>query len=275
MRKLLNKLLVKFGLLLTNAPGLLVDHSLKTSSSFPAKLTERVKLEQAKNIPDNELFKIFLAGSNIHKWHHYFDIYTRYFERFRDRPITMLEIGVFRGGSLRMWKEYFHPDSTIVGIDIDKSCQAHEIAAQNVFVRIGSQADPNFLANVNGEFGPFDIILDDGSHKTHHQIVSFAALFRDALKDGGCYMVEDVHSNYWLRHVDSPETFIDLTKQMIDMMHEPYFDHKEIEFRHNHPEAIREMEVSYLSANLSSIAFHDSIVVLDKKKHHLPQNELR
>lgn len=275
MRKLLNKLLVKFGLLLTYAPGLLVDHSLKTSSSFPAQLTERVKLEPAKNTPDNELFKIFLAGSNIHKWHHYFDIYTRYFERFRDRPITMLEIGVFRGGSLRMWKEYFHPDSTIVGIDIDKSCQAHEIAAQNVFVRIGSQADPTFLANVNGEFGPFDIILDDGSHKTHHQIVSFATLFRDALKDGGCYMVEDVHSNYWLKHVDSPETFIDLTKQMVDMMHEPYFDHKEIEFRHNHPEAIREMEVSYLSANLGGIAFHDSIVVLDKKKHHLPQNELR
>jgi hypothetical protein len=187
----------------------------------------------------------------------------------------MLEIGVFRGGSLRMWKEYFHPDSTIVGIDIDKSCQAHEIAEQNVFVRIGSQADPNFLANVNGEFGPFDIILDDGSHKTHHQIVSFTALFRDALKDGGCYMVEDVHSNYWLKHVDSPETFIDMTKQMIDMMHEPYFDHKEIEFRHNHPEAIRDMEVSYLSANLSGIAFHDSIVVLDKKKHDLPQNELR
>ena len=100
-----------------------------------------------------------------------------------------------------MWKEYFHPDSTIVGIDIDTSCQAHEIADQNVFVRIGSQADPTFLASVNGEFGPFNIILDDGSHKTHHQIISFGALFRDALKDGGCYMVEDVHTNYWIKLV--------------------------------------------------------------------------
>jgi hypothetical protein len=275
MRKLLNRLLIKFGLLLTKAPSVLVDHSLKTSDLFPVELTERVQVSAATELPDNELFRIFSADINVHKWHHYFDIYTRYFERFRDRPITMLEIGVFRGGSLRMWKQYFHPDSTIVGIDVDKSCQAHEIADQNVFVRIGSQADPNFLAEINGEFGPFDIILDDGSHKTHHQIVSFGALFRAALKDGGCYMVEDVHTNYWIKHVDSPETFIELSKQMVDMLHEPYFDRKETEFRHEHPDALKELQLSYLSANLDGVAFHDSIVVFDKKKQSLPKSELR
>jgi len=275
MRKLLNRLLIKFGLLLTKAPALLSDHSLETSDLFPAELTERVKVTAAIDPPDNELFRIFSADTNVHKWHHYFDIYTRYFERYRDRPITMLEIGVFRGGSLRMWKEYFHADSTIVGIDIDQSCQAHEIADQNVFVRIGSQADPAFLAAVNGEFGPFDIILDDGSHKTHHQIISFGALFRPALRDGGCYMVEDVHTNYWIKHVDSPETFIDLSKQMIDMLHEPYFDRKETDFRHEHPDALKELELSYLSANLDGISFHDSIVVFDKKKQFLPKSELR
>ena len=275
MRKLLNRLLIKFGLLLTKAPTLLSDHSLETSELFPAELTERVKVGAAIETPDNELFRIFSADTNVHKWHHYFDIYTRYFDRFRDRPIAMLEIGVFRGGSLRMWKEYFHPDSTIVGIDVDESCQAHEIANRNAFVRIGSQADPAFLAKVNGEFGPFDIILDDGSHKTHHQITSFGALFRPALNDGGCYMVEDVHTNYWIKHVDSAETFIDLSKQMVDLLHEPYFDRKETEFRHKHPDALKELELSYLSANLDCVAFHDSIVVFDKKKQSLPKSELR
>jgi len=275
MRKLLNKLLIKFGLLLTKAPALLADKTIETSELFPAELTEKVKVVEAEGTPDNELFRIFSADTNVHKWHHYFDIYTKYFERYRDRPITMLEIGVFRGGSLRMWKEYFHPDSTIVGIDVDKSCQAHEIADQNVFVRIGSQADPAFLATVNGEFGPFDIILDDGSHKTHHQIISFGALFRSALKDDGCYMVEDVHTNYWIKHVDSPETFIDLSKQMVDMLHEPYFDRKETDFRHEHPDALKELDLSYLSANLDGISFHDSIVVFDKKKRSLPKSELR
>lgn len=275
MRKLLNRLLIKFGLLITKAPTLLADRSLATSNLFPADLTEKVTVTEATGTPENELFRIFSSDTNVHKWHHYFDIYTRHFERFRDRPIRMLEIGVFRGGSLRMWKDYFHPDSTIVGIDIDESCAAHEIAEQNVFVRIGSQADPNFLTEVAGEFGPFDIILDDGSHKTHHQIISFGALFRSALRDSGCYMVEDMHTNYWIKHVDSPETFIELAKQMVDMLHEPYFDRKETDFRHGRKEALKEGKLSYLSANLESICFHDSIVVFDKKKRDLPKSELR
>ena len=275
MRKLLNKLLVKFGLLITKAPTLLADKSLATSAAFPVELTEKVTVDAATDTPENELFDIFSADTNVHKWHHYFDIYTKHFEAYRNRPIRMLEIGVFRGGSLRMWKEYFHPDSTIVGIDIDKSCKDHEIANRKVFVRIGSQADPEFLARVNEEFGPFDIILDDGSHKTHHQNISFGALFRPALVDGGCYMVEDVHTNYWLKHIDSEDTFIDLSKQMVDMLHEAYFDHIETNFRHEHRDAFEHLDLSYLAANLGSIAFYDSIVVFDKKKRYLPKSELR
>ena len=275
MRKLLNKLLIKFGLLITKAPTFLTDKSLETSDAFPAELTEKVTVVEASDAPTNPLFDAFSADTNVHKWHHYFDIYTKHFDQYRDRPIKMLEIGVFRGGSLRMWKDYFHPDSTIVGIDIDKTCKDHEIADRNVFVRIGSQADPRFLAEVNREFGPFDIILDDGSHKTHHQNISFGVLFRSALKDGGCYMVEDVHGNYWLKHVDSEDTFIDLSKQMVDMLHEPYFDRKEANFRHGHPEAVTQLELSYLAANLASIAFYDSIVVFDKKRRYLPKAELR
>ena len=275
MRKLLNKLLVKFGLLITKAPTLLTDKSLATSAAFPVELTENVTVNAATDTPENELFDIFSADTNVHKWHHYFDIYTKHFEAYRNRPIRMLEIGVFRGGSLRMWKEYLHPDSTIVGIDIDKSCKDHEIADRKVFVRIGSQADPEFLTKVNEEFGPFDIILDDGSHKTHHQNISFGALFRPALVDGGCYMVEDVHTNYWLKHIDSEDTFIDLSKQMVDMLHEAYFHHIETNFRHEHPDAFEQLELSYLAANLGSIAFYDSIVVFDKKKRYLPKSELR
>jgi len=88
-------------------------------------------------------------------------------------------------------------------------------------------------------------------------------------------MVEDVHTNYWLKHVDSPETFIEVSKQMIDMLHEPYFDRKETHFRHAHDEALNEAEVSYLCANLDGISFHDSIVVFDKKQRTLPKSELR
>jgi hypothetical protein len=253
----------------------LAKQSVDEINMLPAELTEPVTIGHATESPDNELFDTFAADTNVHKWHHYFDIYTRHFEAYRAAPIRMLEIGVFRGGSLRMWKKFFHPDSVIVGIDIDKNCQQYEVADSQVYVRIGSQADPDFLAKVNDEFGPFDIILDDGSHKTYHQLISFASLFRDALKDGGCYMVEDMHTNYWTSHVDTPKSFIELSKEMIDRLHEPYLGHKEIHFRHGHPDAVSELALSYLGANLRGIAFYDSIIVFDKKAKSLPKSEQR
>ena len=55
----------------------------------------------------------------IRKWIHYFDIYERHFRRFKDTQPAILEIGVFGGGSLSMWQDYFGKKSQIVGIDID------------------------------------------------------------------------------------------------------------------------------------------------------------
>ena len=85
MRKLLNKLLIKFGLLITKAPTLLADQSLATSDAFPVELTEKVSVREATDTPENELFDIFSADTNVHKWHHYFDICTKHFEAYFDR----------------------------------------------------------------------------------------------------------------------------------------------------------------------------------------------
>jgi ubiquinone/menaquinone biosynthesis C-methylase UbiE len=57
-------------------------------------------------------------------------------------------------------------------------------------------------------------------------------------------MVEDMHTNYWTSHVDTQQSFIELSKQMMDMLHEPYLGRKEINFRHNHPEAVG-VDISY------------------------------
>jgi len=55
----------------------------------------------------------------ITKWDHYFEIYDRHFKRYRDREVTVLEIGVSHGGSLQMWKHYFGSRARIFGIDIN------------------------------------------------------------------------------------------------------------------------------------------------------------
>ena len=82
----------------------------------------------------------------IHKWIHYFDIYERHFSRFRNKEVVILEIGVFQGGSLQMWKEYFGDKAKIYGVDIEPQCKTLE--EENVKIFIGSQSDRNFLRNL-------------------------------------------------------------------------------------------------------------------------------
>ena len=117
--------------------------------------------------------------------------YLRQYERmmtgFRDRPITLLEIGIDQGASLRTWEIYF-PKASIIGVDIVPNTR--RFARKNVTIEIGSQFDGEFLASLAQKYTP-DIIIDDGSHISEHQIFSFERLFH-GLKRGGLYVVEDI-----------------------------------------------------------------------------------
>jgi hypothetical protein len=93
MRKHLNKLLVKFGLLITKAPTLLTDKSTAMSNAFPVDLTDKVAIGEATDNPKSELFDIFAADTNVHKWHHYFEIYEKHFALRFDRRFRQEEAG--------------------------------------------------------------------------------------------------------------------------------------------------------------------------------------
>ena len=75
---------------------------------------------------DLEIYFKKNTGRLIYKWQHYFEIYDKHFSRFRGKEIVVLEIGVFQGGSLQMWKNYFGPGAKIYGIDIDPRCKNFE-----------------------------------------------------------------------------------------------------------------------------------------------------
>src|SRR5258708_9957770 len=81
-----------------------------------------------------------------HKWYHYFPIYEAHLERFRNRHVTLFEIGIGEGGSLQQWKHYLGPFVRVVGIDIEPMCM--QIEEEQIHVRIGSQDDVEFLARV-------------------------------------------------------------------------------------------------------------------------------
>src|SRR4030081_218212 len=91
--------------------------------------------------PQETLYEIFLRNrdQDLHKWHHYFGIYEQFLAPYRGQPFTLLEIGWWRGGSLRMWRKYFGPSARIVGMDINPACAVHERDGFRIF--IGNQAD--------------------------------------------------------------------------------------------------------------------------------------
>ena len=133
--------------------------------------------------------------------HFYADAYERHFGHLRSRAITLLEIGVggyadpdLGGESLRMWKEFF-PRAQIVGIDIHPKTG---IAEDRITILQGDQSDPAFLDVVAERYGPFDIVVDDGSHVCEHVIASFERLFGH-LTDDGIYAIEDLQTSYWAR----------------------------------------------------------------------------
>jgi hypothetical protein len=220
-----------------------------------------------------ELADIFLDTGGAHKWAHYLPIYEYVLTPYRSRPIRMLEIGVYKGGSLNMWRRYLLPDSVIVGIDIDPDCKQYEDPDRRIHVRIGPQEDVKFLRQVIDEFGPFDVILDDGSHRASHMVASFQSLFLHAVSEGGVYVVEDIHANYWWQARDQPTSFVDFTKYLIDAMHAHYYHvDDELEFRVNHPRRIPNVTVPEITTHLGGIEFYDSVAVIHHRSRALPRS---
>ncbi|MGZ8513237.1 MAG: hypothetical protein ACXWWL_07340 [Candidatus Limnocylindria bacterium] len=79
----------------------------------------------------------------MHTWVHYFDIYHCHFERFRGKPAVILEFGVYHGGSLQMWRDYFGRKAKVYGVDIDPRCQ--QLEEEDIPIFIGDQEDRSFL----------------------------------------------------------------------------------------------------------------------------------
>lgn len=166
----------------------------------------------------NDLSRYFEnnQGNCIDKWMHYFEIYHLWFEKYRNKPVNILEIGVYQGGSLKMWKEYFGKNANIYAIDINPDCKQFEDEQTTIF--IGSQEDRNFLKMVGEEIPPLDIIIDDGGHTMRQQIITFEEMYGKVKMDG-IYLCEDLHTSYWRNYgggFREKSSFIEYSKNFID-----------------------------------------------------------
>ena len=132
--------------------------------------------------------------------HAYLPHYEKLFAGFRDQPITLLEIGVAAGASLRMWRDYF-PQGQIHGIDATEESMFEE---ERIKTYLGRQEDTAFLKKIVCRTGPLDVVVDDGSHEGAHEVVSFLEIWPH-VKAGGWYCIEDCFSLFnecWTRPDD-------------------------------------------------------------------------
>ena len=122
---------------------------------------------------ENEIKKLFEESKNSSsKWEKYFDIYESVFNKYKDRDVIFVEIGVHNGGSLEIWRNYFSKGSKIIGIDINEECKKFEDKNRNIEIYIGNQSDENFWSAFFKKVGKVDIILDDGGHTNLNQIIT-------------------------------------------------------------------------------------------------------
>lgn len=121
------------------------------------------------------------------------------------------------GNSLRMWQQYF-PRALIHGIDITEKRHRY---GPRVRTFQGDQNNSTFLQKFCHEMGPFDIVIDDGSHINADVKKSFDVLFPH-LTSPGLYVIEDLEKSYMPSYggdsgdLTNPETSISMVKLLVD-----------------------------------------------------------
>jgi len=194
-------------------------------------------------------------GNTINCAHNYVRVYEAILAPCREAPLKIAEIGLmhvhtqaeYAGhleqagcASLRMWADFL-PNAHIYGLDlVDFTALGNE----RIRIMQGDQDNRNDLAAFARACGPFDLIIDDGSHASHHQQISLGVLFPH-LNPGGLYIIEDLHfqpADLELANVTRTREFLrglpgGVTAQRL---------------------ALTQSEYAYLLTHLNSVNFFDS-----------------
>lgn len=234
-------------------------------SGLSSNLSSLVSLEKDDISSKGTLFAEWDKGKDCTKWWSYFPVYDRHLSSYTNNPVKMLEIGIFKGGTIPAWKKILHQGSLYVGIDINPECEAFADEHQGTYIRIGSQSDKVFLAEVISEFGPFDIIIDDGSHRPEDQIASFNILFEKGLAANGIYFVEDTHAESYRRFGQGQKSFVKLVTSVSRAMNFVYSENRPLNrFRKGCKDRYKFLRVPKVISCIEFIEFSDSMIVVKK-----------
>jgi hypothetical protein len=186
--------------------ALLSDSSSASTATAGAAAAADQEVTTAAAPPQQEtkrsITEIFIEQKTDKHWRHYYDrYYEGWFAPFRSKKdLMMAEIGAEQGYSLKSWAEYFDHPKRIIGVAYGESAAGVERVEGHAGVELsilrGDQSKKETMDQLCS-MGPFDIIIDDGSHVPKHMIFSFFSLFKNCLNPGGLFVIEDLETNYW------------------------------------------------------------------------------
>jgi len=151
------------------------------------------------NFLPNRRLKNFFYFTKSDKFKNYSDLYDVVQELSNKKKVKkILEIGIgghdldFQGGASLLALSFFFRKAKVYGLDL---INKEFLNSKRIKTLIGSQNDKKFLNSLAKQFGPFEIIIDDGSHFANHQLTSFNHLYK-YLNENGIYVIEDLSGSY-------------------------------------------------------------------------------
>jgi trans-aconitate methyltransferase len=125
-------------------------------------------------------------------WYHgYGKTYEQLVGSRRESVTAVLELGIFQGGSLKAWADYF-PHADIVGVDIDPQTMIRD--HDRISTYVGNVRNRHDLTSAAIPHAPFDLVVDDASHLPIDQFHALKVLWK-YVKPGGFYCIEDLDLN--------------------------------------------------------------------------------
>ena len=139
--------------------------------------------------------------------HSYLPLYQELLINKKYTAKNVLEVGILRGGSIKLWHDFF-TNATIYGLDIIKNKDIWDGIKNNDRIKLGrfDAYDESFFNNHFLNQVKFDFMLDDGPH-TLESMKQFIRLYSQVMTDDGILIIEDVQSMDWLNilYTEVPE----------------------------------------------------------------------
>jgi len=159
------------------------------------------------------------------KWEIYLSTYDRIFSPYRDKPVQLLEVGVQNGGSLEIWSKYFTQAQKLIGCDINPACAALQYEDPRVAIVVVDANTDEAEHQITSNGQQFDIVIDDGSHRSSDIIKTFARYFPKVV-DGGVFVAEDLHCSYWEEFeggLHDPYSSMSFFKLLVDVVNHEHW----------------------------------------------------